>query len=123
VSDYAANKAALEAFTRSAANEWGRYNINVNIVAPVSKSAGWDNFERADPEGAKLVSQFNPLRRVGDPEFDLGVLALGLISESARFITGQTFDGGGGALNLRRAYNATEDMEGVDFQAKQPASA
>jgi NAD(P)-dependent dehydrogenase (short-subunit alcohol dehydrogenase family) len=117
-SDYNTNKAALEALTRSAANEWGRYNININIVAPVSRSAGWDNFEAANPEGAKATRMFNPLKRVGDPEFDLGSLALGLISEEARFITGQTFDGGGGSLNLRRIHSGTENMEEVDFQAK-----
>jgi NAD(P)-dependent dehydrogenase (short-subunit alcohol dehydrogenase family) len=109
LSDYNATKAALEALTRTAANEWGRYNINVNIVAPVAKSAGWDGYAAANPEAAKAVTDQNPLKRVGDTEFDLGSLALGLITEEARFITGQTFCGGGGSLYLRRVYSATEN--------------
>ena len=63
-SDYNGNKAALEALTRSAAHEWGRYNINVNIVAPASKSAGWDNWEAVYPELARQVIRDNPMGRV-----------------------------------------------------------
>jgi len=117
-SDYNANKAALEGLTRSAAHEWGRYNISVNIVAPASASAGWDNWVEANPDLAAQVIRDNPMRRIGDAEKDLGALALGLVTEEARFITGQTFDGGGGHLYLRRSYAGTDEMESVDFQAK-----
>ncbi len=117
-SDYNSNKAALEALTRSAAHEWGRYNINVNIVAPFSKSAGWDNYVEAQPEQAAQVMRENPMGRAGDPETDLGALALGLVTPEARFITGQTFDGGGGHLYLRHSYAGYDQMEDVDFQAK-----
>jgi NAD(P)-dependent dehydrogenase (short-subunit alcohol dehydrogenase family) len=107
-SDYAANKAAIEAFTRAAANEWGRYNINVNVIAPYAKSKAWEKYEAANPVAAKLSQQSNPLKRAGDPEFDLGGLALGLVTEEARFINGQTFDGSGGAFYLRRTHSSTE---------------
>ena len=107
-SDYAATKAAIEALTRSAANEWGRFNINVNVIAPYSKSKSWEKYEAANPEAARRSQQANPLKRAGDPEFDLGALALGLVTEEARFITGQTFDGSGGAFYLRRTHSATE---------------
>jgi hypothetical protein len=36
-------------------------------------------------------------------------LILGLVTEEARFITGQTFDGSGGGLYLRRTYSSTEE--------------
>jgi NAD(P)-dependent dehydrogenase (short-subunit alcohol dehydrogenase family) len=117
-SDYNSNKAALEGLTRSAAHEWGCYNINVNMVAPAATSAGWDNWVSAYPELATQVVRENPMRRIGDPEYDLGRLTLGLVTEEARFITGQTFDGGGGHLYLRRTYAGTDFMESVDFQAK-----
>jgi NAD(P)-dependent dehydrogenase (short-subunit alcohol dehydrogenase family) len=107
-SDYAATKAAIEALTRSAANEWGRYNINVNVIAPYAKSKSWDKYEAANPEAARLSQASNLLKRAGDPEFDLGNLALGLVTEEARFINGQTFDGSGGALYLRRTHSSTE---------------
>jgi len=107
-SDYAGTKAAIEALTRSAANEWGRFNINVNVIAPFSKSKSWDKYEAANPEAARRSQQSNALKRAGDPEHDLGALALGLVTEEARFITGQTFDGSGGAFYLRRTHSSTE---------------
>jgi NAD(P)-dependent dehydrogenase (short-subunit alcohol dehydrogenase family) len=109
LSDYAVNKAALEALTRSAANEWGRYNINVNIVWPYSKSKSWERYAADNPAAAKRSAALNPLKRIGDPEADLGGLILGLVTEEARFITGQTFDCGGGHVVLRRSYSSTED--------------
>lgn len=118
VSDYSGNKASIEALTRSAAQEWGRFNINVNVVAPSSISAGFLNWAAANPEMARAVFEQNPLKRIGDPEEDLGSLALGLVTEDARFITGQTFCGGGGNSNLRRIYGGTDEIAGVDFQAK-----
>ena len=117
-SDYNSNKAALEALTRTAAHEWGRYNISVNVVAPAARSAGYENFVRANPELAAAMRETTPLRRIGDPELDLGALALGLVTEEARYITGQTFDGGCGHVYLRRVYCGTDEMESVDFQAK-----
>ena len=118
VSDYSGNKAAIEALTRSAAQEWGRYNINVNVVAPSAISAAFHNWAEANPEMARLVVEQNPLKRMGDPEEDLGSLALGLVTEDARFITGQTFCGGGGNSFLRRMNGGTDQMESVEFQAK-----
>jgi NAD(P)-dependent dehydrogenase (short-subunit alcohol dehydrogenase family) len=109
LSDYGANKAALESLTRSAANEWGRYNINVNIIWPYSKSKSYERYVQDNPEAARKSAARNPLKRVGDPETDLGGLILGLVTEEARFITGQTFDGGGGHVGLRRSYSDTED--------------
>jgi NAD(P)-dependent dehydrogenase (short-subunit alcohol dehydrogenase family) len=111
LSDYGANKAAIEALTRHAANEWGRYNINVNVIAPYSKSAMWENYARNDPEAAARSAAVNPLKRIGDPEHDLGALILGLVTEEARFITGQTFDGSGGMLYLRHNSSSTESWE------------
>jgi NAD(P)-dependent dehydrogenase (short-subunit alcohol dehydrogenase family) len=109
LSDYGSNKAALEALTRHAANEWGRYNINVNIVAPYSKSASWENYAKHNAEAASRSAALNPLKRIGDPEHDLGGLILGLVTEEARFITGQTFDGSGGMFYVRRNSSRTED--------------
>jgi len=111
LSDYGANKAALEALTRAAANEWGRYNINVNIVVPYSKSATWEKYAANDPAAAARTTKVNPLHRIGDPEHDLGNLMLGLVTEDARFVTGQTFDCSGGLLVLRRVASNTENWK------------
>jgi NAD(P)-dependent dehydrogenase (short-subunit alcohol dehydrogenase family) len=113
LSDYGANKAALESLTRSAANEWGRHNINANIVSPYARSRSYERYEADNPVAAKKSAGLNPLKRIGDPETDLGNLILGLVTEEARFITGQTFDATGGVLYLRRNYSSTEDWAAV----------
>ena len=56
------------ATTRSAAHEWGRYNINVNIVAPAAASAGYANWKAAHPAVAAEVERSFPLRRIGIPK-------------------------------------------------------
>lgn len=59
-----------------------------------------DAFGMADPEKtaemAKALDQI-PLRRVGDPEKDIGPVAVFLASEDSDFITGHTFMVDGGA--------------------------
>lgn len=116
--DYSANKEAIRSITRTAANEWGRYGIRVNVIAPAAESAGYRNWKAANPEAAQASETVIPLRRIGDPEHDLGSLFLGLATEETTYITGQTFAGDGGMLNLRLIGAGTE-VEGVDFQKKE----
>jgi NAD(P)-dependent dehydrogenase (short-subunit alcohol dehydrogenase family) len=118
--DYSATKEAIRAITRTAANEWGRYNIRVNVVNPAAESAGLANWAKANPEFYRNSLELIPLKRYGDPEQDLGGLVLGLATDDARFITGQTFGGDGGMSMIRRKRSGTE-IEGVDFQKKAEA--
>lgn len=115
--DYSAAKEAIRAITRTAANEWGRYNIRVNVVNPAAESAGLANWANANPEFYRNSLELIPLKRYGEPEADLGGLVLGLATDDARFITGQTFGGDGGMSMIRRKRSGTE-VEGVDFQKK-----
>jgi NAD(P)-dependent dehydrogenase (short-subunit alcohol dehydrogenase family) len=115
--DYSANKEAIRSLTRTAANEWGRYGIRVNVIAPASESAGYRNWKAANPELAAASSAAVPLRRIGDPEHDLGSLFLGLATDETCYITGQTFAGDGGILTLN-PLDAGTDVEGLDFQKK-----
>ena len=39
-SSYAAAKEAIRGISRVAANEWGRYGINVNMISPIANSPG-----------------------------------------------------------------------------------
>ena len=95
LSNYAASKAGLIAFTRSAAAELGRYGVNVNAVAP--------GFVRTPlverlPEKvrAQAVSE-TALGRMGEPE-DVAHAVLFLCSERARHITGEVLRVDGGQL-------------------------
>jgi len=47
---YNITKEAVRGLTRTAAREWGRYALTVNVVAPTAKTGAADNIERADPE-------------------------------------------------------------------------
>ena len=47
---YAAAKEGIRGLTRVAATEWGRDNINVNIVCPLAWTAQLENFQKAYPD-------------------------------------------------------------------------
>lgn len=87
---YGASKAALEAYSRSAAAELGRYGITVNVASLGPVQTGWIS------SGLEAASAANtPLGRVGLPEDVADVVAF-LVSEEARWLTGQTLFVGGG---------------------------
>lgn len=94
--DYNAAKEAIRALTRTAANEWGQYNILVNAILPVAESAATRAFKENDPEGYARARARVPLQWHGDPERDIGGVCVGLAGDECRFITGETFfvDGG-----------------------------
>lgn len=87
---YGASKAALEAYSRSAAQELGRFGITVNIVAPGPIQTGWIPRE-AEPDIVATI----PLGRLGEPA-DVADVVVFLASHQARWITGQRLWVGGG---------------------------
>jgi NAD(P)-dependent dehydrogenase (short-subunit alcohol dehydrogenase family) len=95
--DYNAAKGAIQALTRSAAREWGPYGITVNAIAPAAASEGYLAFKQNSPAAAVAAEKTIPLQRMGDPEEDLGGVALFLTSDDGQYITGHTIfaDGGG----------------------------
>ena len=90
---YASASAAIEGFTKALALELGRYNINVNCVAPdfidtemtrsTARRVGMylDDFKRF------ALAQI-PLRRIGTPE-DVANVVLFLVGDESSFISGQ----------------------------------
>lgn len=99
--EYNSTKEAIRGLTLSAAREWGRHNITVNVICPACESAGTIAYMRDNPEMAARTLLAIPMRRLGKPVEDLGALVAGLLTEDARFITGQTFFADGG-LHLKR---------------------
>jgi NAD(P)-dependent dehydrogenase (short-subunit alcohol dehydrogenase family) len=90
-------KEAIRALTRTAAREWGRDGIVVNAIAPGAASKrGLDSAARNEDAYREFLKD-HPMGRQGDPEDDIGPVALFLCSDACRFLTGQTFmvDGGG----------------------------
>lgn len=98
---YAAAKEAVRAMSRVAAHEWAGDEINVNVICPLARTEGVDAFIAEHPEQEQLLLRGTPLGRLGDPEADIGRVAVFLASEDATYMTGQTLMVDGGSIMLR----------------------
>jgi len=90
-------KEGLRTLTRTAAREWARHNILANVICPAAVTPAYETFRSASPENAAAILKQNPMGRMGDPERDIGGVALFLASEDSCYVTGNTIhaDGGG----------------------------
>ncbi len=101
---YSASKAGLLNLTRSLALDWGKDNIQVNMLAP-----GWNRtdmteglFEDPDSwrrypshhDGPRIIAD-TPAGRIGEPE-DLAGTAVFLASSASDFLTGEYIHVNGG---------------------------
>jgi 3-oxoacyl-[acyl-carrier protein] reductase len=95
-SDYNINKMGILGLTRSAAVEWGRFNIRVNAIAPTGLGQVFAQLVKDVPGFLEMATANNPLKRAGDPEKDIGPVVVFLASEMSRFITGEMINVDGG---------------------------
>ncbi|MDY0394472.1 SDR family NAD(P)-dependent oxidoreductase [Virgibacillus halophilus] len=98
---YAAAKEAIRGISRVAANEFGPYGINVNLISPIADSPGVQHWAKAEPEQYQAMLSKIPMRRLGELENDIGRAAVFLASADSDYITGQTLMVDGGAIKLR----------------------
>jgi NAD(P)-dependent dehydrogenase (short-subunit alcohol dehydrogenase family) len=96
---YSASKGGLNMLTRTMAAEWGKFNIQTNVVAPtvVLTDMGkkvWSDEAKSAPVKARI-----PLHRFGAP-LEIADLVLFLASPASDFICGQVvlIDGGYSAV-------------------------
>lgn len=93
---YAGAKAAEAAFAKSIARENARYNINVNCTAPgPTDSPLMREVKEQNPEMILRMTKLVPFRRLAQPEEQADVVSF-LVSEDARWITGQVISTSGG---------------------------
>ena len=100
---YAATKAAVRSFARTAAAELKERSIRVNAVAPgpvATPIFGRSGLSEEQVDGFKAgISSRVPLGRIGRPEEIAGAVAF-LASEDASYITGVELNVDGGMANL-----------------------
>ncbi len=95
---YAASKAAVNAFTRSCALEFGRFGVRVNAVAPGFVPTELTSSATGSSRGTRMLSKI-PLRACATPE-DIAKVVGFLASDDAAYMTGSVVvvDGGGSAV-------------------------
>ena len=97
---YATSKAALVQLTRCSAAELGRYDINVNAIAPGITNTGMTR-GFGDADALQRIASSGPLEnlfhRVSQPE-DVAAAVLFLCIPASRQITGQTIHTSAGAV-------------------------
>jgi NAD(P)-dependent dehydrogenase (short-subunit alcohol dehydrogenase family) len=103
---YAASKGAVIALTKMAAQQLGRYNINVNAICPgvTRTELGARNAVTRAAERGITVEQLMaeqeagiPIGRANTPD-DIAAMAVFLASPGARNITGQSYNVDGGLV-------------------------
>src|SRR3546814_589069 len=95
-SDYNMNKGAILGLTRSAAVEWGRFNIRTNAIAPTGLGQVFAQLVNDVPGFLEMATASNPLKRAGDPENDIGPVVVFLASDMASFVNGELINVDGG---------------------------
>lgn len=104
---YSATKGAVIAWSRTAAKEWGRHGITVNMIAPAistpmyAKTRANMDADQLAALDARLAADMPIDGQLGDAQRDLVPLMLFLCGTGARFITGQIFAVDGGLLMVR----------------------
>jgi NAD(P)-dependent dehydrogenase (short-subunit alcohol dehydrogenase family) len=92
---YAAAKAGISQFVKTAALEWGPHGIRVNCIAPGRTLTPINQHLLSDPAQYAEAIKRIPLGRFGQPE-DIAQAIVFLASDASAYVTGQTLvvDGG-----------------------------
>jgi 3-oxoacyl-[acyl-carrier protein] reductase len=91
---YLGSKGALEQFTKGLAHELAPKGVTVNTVSPGYTITA---MLPSDPTFRQIGEQASPLKRLGIPKDIADVVAF-VVSEEARWLTGQNIHAGGGVV-------------------------
>jgi NAD(P)-dependent dehydrogenase (short-subunit alcohol dehydrogenase family) len=97
---YSISKAGVVQATKIMAEEWAKYNIRVNAIAPghIHTRLG-DSIFQAMPDYKKVFLERVPMRRIGDPDEIVGAMVY-LASDAATYVTGTTVIVDGGTMTI-----------------------
>lgn len=92
---YGASRGGIRQLTMSLADDWGKYGITVNCLAPGWFQTAQNRVMYENKEWVEYLSDRIPIKRPGRPD-DLDSAVVFLAAESSRYITGQILlvDGG-----------------------------
>ncbi len=95
VPSYAASKGAVAQMTKAMANEWAKFGINANAIAPGYMATNNTKALREDPDRSKSILDRIPAGRWGTPE-DVQGIAVFLASRASDYVNGHVLvvDGG-----------------------------
>lgn len=97
VPSYAASKAAILGMTKSMANEWAKYGINANAIAPGYMATNNTTALRQDEQRSEQILERIPAARWGTPQDMMGAVVF-LASEASSYVNGFTLAVDGGWL-------------------------
>ncbi len=109
---YNASKAGIIMLTRTLAQEWGKYNINVNAVCPgFMKTTMLEEIQKEDKKIIQNRIEKIPLGKFANPE-DLVGTVIFLSSKASDYITGHAlFVDGGWSIGWEGVEKASLDSE------------
>lgn len=93
---YGSNKESVRGLTKIAAKEWAKYGITVNCVLPGAESPAAKEWAKKYPDKYAEAIEAQPMKRLGDPEDDIGRAVSFLVGPDSKYLTGQSImlDGG-----------------------------
>lgn len=97
VPSYTASKSAVKGITMTMANEWAKYGINVNAIAPGYMATNNTKALRADQDRSEAILERIPAGRWGTPDDIMGA-AVFLASSASDYVNGFTIAVDGGWL-------------------------
>lgn len=97
IAPYAASKTALLGMARVMSTEWSAAGVRANVIGPGYFQTEITNDLLADPAARQRVLSRIPMGQLGLPR-DVGALAVFLLSDAARYVSGQLFNVDGGWL-------------------------
>ena len=97
VPSYTASKSAVKGLTMTLANEWAKFGINVNAIAPGYMATNNTQALRADADRSAAILDRIPAGRWGTPD-DLMGAAVFLASSASDYVNGFTLAVDGGWL-------------------------
>jgi len=95
VPSYSASKGAVAQITKALANEWAKFGININAIAPGYMATNNTTALREDPVRSKSILDRIPAERWGTPN-DLQGAEIFLASQASDYVNGHVLvvDGG-----------------------------